>query len=220
MSYRIVPIVITTILLSFSCLAQTPGDRAKTAASALRNGALVVRLVSNQRKTEAFREMLANPELKDKEKNRIETLLRETESETREKNGLIMKIFKAEFKICPVFFMYDSDSRRLLQKETGGFFLNDNLETDPSITLANIPYLVLKFAYTDESTTSRAEAMIFMDDQLQDLEAPFPYAFPLSNAGLALTHLTSGNLAFEKHFRKRVAKLNKRLAKAIGALLE
>lgn len=217
---QIVPIILMTLLVSLPATGQSANERARSAAQALQDGALIVRLTSNHRKTEAYKEMLMNPDIKPGEKKRLTQLLEETETKTPDRNQSIIQIFKEEFKLCPVYFMYDTSSQQLLKGVRKGIFLNERLEIDPSVAIDHLPFLVLKIAFTDPSTTARAEAMILMDEKMEELRPPFPYAFSLNNAGFAFTYITSKDRQFEKHFRKRVIIMNKRLKKALPLLLK
>ncbi len=219
MRCQIVPIILMAVALSFTASAQSAKERARSAAQTLQDGVLIVRLVSNHRKIEAYKEMLGNPEIGEGQKKRIERFLAETETKTGKRNRSIIQILKEEFKLCPLYFMHDTASHQLLKGARNGIFLNERLEIDPLAGIDNIPFLVLKFAFTDPSSTVRAEAMIFMDEKMEELKAPFPYAFSVNNAGLAFTYVTSKDRQFEKHFRKRVIRMNKRLKKATTSLL-
>ncbi len=146
----------------------------------LKNGALVVRLKTNDRSIEAYRKS-GRAELADKlvEENRIQ-------------NQKLADAFRSFFDYCKVYFIYAKSTNALLKSEPG-IFLNDTLAVDSSIRLSEKYFFIAEYgtitsnALTDEyhykgvyhtepSASASSTSVIFISDtSLSQLREPFPF---------------------------------------------
>ncbi len=160
-----------------------PATNRYTAAEeirALKHGALVVRLKTNDKSIEAYRRAGKN-ELADK-----------IVAERLALNQKISEAFRYYFKFCKVYFIYAKSTEALLKHEPN-IFLNENLKPDSSIKLTENYFLIAEYGstvtnertdeyhysgvYNTEPSTSTASnsALVIMDTTLTQLREPFPY---------------------------------------------
>lgn len=185
---------------SLGCMAQRGGDstavknpltdkeiiqptnrtRAILQINALKAGALVVRLKTNDKSIEAYR------------KNGRNDIAERMEAERLLQNQKIVTAFKTNFDFCPVYFMYSRNTLDLL-KGNEHVFLNDTLGADTSIHLKQAYFLFAEYgtvtsnqpgdAYhysgvnkTEPSTNTMSTSTIFISDtSLVQLAEPFPF---------------------------------------------
>ena len=107
----------------------------------LNNTALLVRLKSYKKQLDLLTD--------DKYKSRKEAIIKHRDEENQE----IMDAFNDKFHFCPVYFFYNSDSKKVLEKEFDGVFINSELKKDPNIIFSLDTFLVgeLGYATTDSS---------------------------------------------------------------------
>lgn len=148
--------------------------------NALKNGALVVRLKTNDKSIEAYRN------------NGRNDIADRMEAERLVQNQKIVTAFKSSFDFCPVYFMYSRNTANLLKGEQG-LFLNDTLGVDTTIRLKQTYFLFAEYgtvtsnqpgdAYhysgvnkTEPSTNAMSTSTIFVSDTtLMQLAEPFPF---------------------------------------------
>ncbi len=164
---------------------------AKRQIRQLRDGALLVRLKT------------AEPTIEAMEKRGFTRLAQEKIDAQREENISIMRAFNAAYNFSEVKFFYSSDSRKVLDGEYEGIFLNDKLERDSAIVLNNKKNVfTCELANIEEDTAryfSHYElvstgnfaakqvprfygggqnsfyAMVIKDREFNQLSRPFPY---------------------------------------------
>lgn len=159
-----------------------PSNRTKAIMqiNALKSGALVVRLKTNDKSIDAYRNSGRN-DIADR-----------MEAERLVQNQKIATAFKTNFDFCPVYFMYSRNTNALLRGEQG-LFLNDTLGIDTSIHLKQNFFLFAEYGTvtsnqpgdsyhysgvnkTEPSTNTMSTSTIFMSDtSLQQLAEPFPF---------------------------------------------
>lgn len=188
-------------------------DRAETAIRNLAEGVLVIRLESNRKKIEKLTELLAQKDLSAKNRKNLQRQLDETLAETKERNILLMNNFVEIYNFSEVLFTYDFATEKLSAGEQEGYFLNRDLEIDPTLSLSDRKYLTLRFGTTDMATTSGIEGLIITDDKLQDLTTPFPYAFKDGGFMYIFDRLFDNNNAAARHYPRLIEKINKKLKK-------
>ena len=155
---------------------------------ALKTGALVVRLKTNDKSIDAYRRS-GRTELADK-------LVAEREAQ----NLKIAEAFKYHFYFCPVYFIYAKNTDLLLKREPH-IFLNEKLQADTSIKLKEDYFLIAEYGsfttnerideyhyrgvYNTEPSTSTAStsALVVLDTTLNQLQEPFPFAVPVYLGG-------------------------------------
>ncbi len=150
----------------------------------LKHGALIVRLKTNDKSVEAYRNAGQN------------ALADKIVAERNELNLKIAQAFTYYFTFCKVYFIYAKNSEAL-QKKQPGIFLNDKLEPDTSIKLKESYYLTAEYGSfttnervdeyhysgvnrTQPSTsTAGSSALVIMDSTFNQLQEPFPFVSPV-----------------------------------------
>jgi hypothetical protein len=170
---------------------------------------LVVRLPSQAKKLQAMRTTMADSELSESARTRLQTQLENERMETNLKNRAIIEAFERYFDVLPVVFVYDT-TRNVLQAD----FLNEDLKAIDSEAIGG-PFIQLRFGHPVLYSGSGAESMVLTDSQLRDLGTPFPKPVMMTGFGYGFNKLVAPEMAFEKLLEKRVKKLDRKL----GALL-
>jgi hypothetical protein len=145
---------------------------------ALKNGSLVVRLKSQDRKIMAYRAS-GNEKFADK-----------LERELAAFNKDLVNAFINHFKFCDVFFIEPNDYGLVRNQIPSGYFLDENLEVDSSITMSfKGEYFFCEYspvyaeALEDNNEARRKivtatpklqEALVIKDEHLTQLLSPFP----------------------------------------------
>ncbi|MFN8286159.1 MAG: hypothetical protein U0V74_05365 [Chitinophagales bacterium] len=167
-------------------------ERASATLRALKSGAVVVRLKTNDKSVAAYRKA-----------GRDDVADRIT-AERRKQNEKMYYAYKTYFTFCPVYFIYAHDTKEL-QNGNHSIFLNSNLSYDTSIHFNYTNYIFSEYgsaeAFSDfprpqhyrpyddrkhdkildtipvESNTMPAStsALVFLDKQLNQLQRPFPF---------------------------------------------
>ena len=155
---------------------------------ALKNGALVVRLKTNDKSIDAYRKAGKN-ELADK-------IIAEREA----LNQKVADAFRYYFSFCKVYFIFAKNTDALLQRQPY-IFLNEKLQIDSTIRLNEDFYLIAEYgSYTqnervDEyhysgvyktepsNSTASTSALVVLDTTLTQLQEPFPFAVPVYMGG-------------------------------------
>jgi len=151
---------------------------------ALKHGALVVRLKTNDKSVEAYRRA-GKTELADK-----------IVADRAEMNQKIVEAFKYYFTFCKVYFIYAKNSDALL-KHQQNIFLNEKMQPDTSIHLTEDYFLIAEYGsyttneradeyhysgvYTTEpsNTTAGESALVILDTTFTQLREPFPFYAPV-----------------------------------------
>lgn len=151
---------------------------------ALRTGALVVRLKTNDKSIEAYRRS-GRDELADK-------IIAERETQ----NLKIAEAFKYYFTFCKVYFIYAKNTDALVKGDQN-IFLNEKLQPDTTIKLKENFYLIAEYGSftsnerTDEyryngvyntepsNSTASTSSLVILDTTLTQLREPFPFYVPV-----------------------------------------
>lgn len=143
----------------------------------LKEGVLVVRLKTNQRKIEALQAVANNSKLKERQRQRHQKMLDNTITTRDAMNAAIANMFLDSFSFCPVYVMYDTSTKSLSNGTNQGIFLNEKLQPDASIALpADKPIFLVN--YKKKSANFPFDVLI-MRGLKERLEDPFPYYIPL-----------------------------------------
>lgn len=185
----------------------------------VQQGGIVIRLTTNARKIEGMREVLDEGDLTSLNRSRLKARMDETIAETKDQQELIVSLMRDVYDLGPVYFIYDTTLVLLQGEQDSGYFLNDQLEVDPSITRPD-DFIIARIGYTDAATTSRAEAMMLTDRELQPLPAPFPNAITFNNLGYALNKLLAPDIAERKRMEGMIERLRNKLNVAINTMLD
>ena len=147
---------------------------------ALKHGALVVRLKTNDRSVNAYRSA-GKDEIADR-----------MIAERHTQNLKIEEAFKYYFKFCKVYFIYAKNTDALLKRQPG-IFLNEALQADTNIKLTEDYFLIAEYGsftsnervdeyhysgvYKTEpsNTTASTSALVILDTSLNQLQEPFPF---------------------------------------------
>lgn len=146
----------------------------------LKDGALIVRLKTNDRSIEAYR--------KSGRKELAEKLV----EENKKQNQKLADAFRGFFDFCKVYFIYAKNTNALLQGSQN-IFLNDTLAVDTTIKLNEKYFLIAEYGlittnertdeyhykgvhHTEASSTASSTNVIFISDtSLTQLQEPFPF---------------------------------------------
>ncbi len=170
--------MLRSILFLSLTLLSLAGMQAQTIAAEdairqLKNGALIMRLPCYAKKIAALEYIIANNSAPSAVR-RAKKLLKETQTEAREENLRIIRLFRKHYNFSAVYFTYDTSITTLRRGAYQGIFLNDDLSPAPQISLPNGDFLLAHIGYTDPATTLRSEALILTDLSLKQIAAPFP----------------------------------------------
>lgn len=202
-------------------------DKASQTLRALRNGAVIVRLKTNQKSVDAYR-------------RNGQTALAERIAEEREKqNRKMYKAFLNNFLFCKVYFIYAHETEAF-NNGNRALFLNENLQHDSTIVFTDTNYVFCEYgsveAFSDfsdykapakgtaalgatvdpasnslqDSVTYRTSTspattsgLVFLDKSLHQLNRPFPYVVGV----------------YMENFDAPVRSLNREMERAYGRLV-
>ena len=190
--FTIIRLLFLTMILTcglFPLIGQEEGSlthrekraQAKEDIETLKGGVLIVRLPSQQNKIETLQELLDGGELDAKAEKRIKERLEGTKAKTESFNKSIITAFYEKYRFSDFLFILDTASVQLKNGKREELFLNKDLEIDPNLRLDDRPFYVLRFGSTQSGDGQSIEAMVLMDNQLEDLESPFPYYVRINN---------------------------------------
>lgn len=173
MKFQLLTTLFLVALLSIAVSAQSERHDLKKESvlqqlAQLQKGSLVVRLSSNHRKITELERLANSPDANEKSKARFKKMLEQTRTETRQEGLDVMKAFANNYNFSKVLFMYDTASVQLKKGVMGGYFLNKDLEVDPSIQLENDNWLLIYFRH--ESPAS----FMLLDQEFEAVQHPFP----------------------------------------------
>jgi len=169
----------------------------------MKEGVLVVRLKTNDRSVQAYRNAGRN--------DIADRIVRDQKNQ----NIKIVKAFRQYFNFCPVYFIHSRHTDSLKQG-SNRYFLTDSLTVDTSIRKKDGPYFIAEYGTlmanlrSDEyhysavnktessSTATTTSAILIMDTALNQLREPFPFY----------------QTVYMENYNKAVDKLNKGLQRA------
>lgn len=187
-------------------------DRAFEAISLLHEGHLVVRLPSLARKIAEYERLLENPNLLNSQRDPIAKNLQLTIEERDRSNLLLMEAFENQYTFSQVWYVYDSASVALREKQWEGIFLNSKLEPDPNIQFnPGGDFLTARIGNTKGS--QGLYSIVLGDSELEDFRAPFPYYVQLSSLFSILDGLILPQNADRRTYNKVTARLQSRLVR-------
>ncbi|PHN03110.1 hypothetical protein [Flavilitoribacter nigricans] len=166
---------------------------------------LIVRLPSQEKKMQAIKATIADPELSESARARLQAQLESVQMETKLKNLAILEAFDENFDAMPIGFVYDT-TRNVYRTD----LLNRQLEVTESVDIPG-KVIQLRFGRPVLYSGSRAESMVLTDSELTDLGHPFPKPVLMTGFGYGFNKILAPETAFEKLLEKRVKKLNRKL---------
>ena len=188
-------------------------ERSISTIKKIKDGVLVIRLASKNNKVKELNRLIASPDISAKTKQNLEKNLHETVSEIKGFNTKVYYGFTEVYNFSEVLFMYDTATISLKKGIQQGYFLDKNLNVDPSISLKNRSFALLRYGSTNPDQTSGLEAFVVMDDQFKDLTKPFPYYVNLKSFGQKILSIFSTRSMAQIKIISRVSKLNKKFEK-------
>ncbi len=169
----------------------------------LKDGVLVVRLKSNNRKINALKESLAktpNPNL--------ERQLVTAELEAFHTAKAMMQAFEQAYQFSEVLFMHDTATTALKNEQYERIFLDKDLKPTVEADLSNRFFCVL----VEGKSVSGAEGYVVLDSQFEAIPRPFPNFVRRNNLGYLMNSFFADNsMANLKLYSRLAKKLNKRL---------
>ena len=155
------------------CFAQSSNKETSIQAiKELKHGVLVVIIPSYYKKIKAMEKIVRNPKTKTSTKKRNKKLIQSAQEEQKRLDYKIQKGFIEKYDFSELAFIHDTATVYLIKKGIKkGVFLNDENQTD----LTDKSIFFLRYGHTDRATTTGIESWIVTDDQLHDLQKPFPY---------------------------------------------
>lgn len=168
--------LITLLLLMSSTImgfAQSNNINTSTKAiKELKHGVLVVIIPSYHKKIKALEKIESDPKTKASIKKRNRRLIESAKEDRKKIADQIQKGFIENYDFSEVAFIHDTATIHILKKGVKkGVFLR----ADKNIDLKDKAIFFLRYGYTDRATTTGIGAWMVTDDQLQDLQKPFPY---------------------------------------------
>ena len=157
--------IILLLLITLTSHAQNSRDKARANITAIKTGALFVRLRTSELKITALKN---KGMVKEAEEIRLAQELT---------NKQIIEAFKKEYKFSKVYFFYSNNSTSVKEGNYKGLIFDVNMQVDSSFTSNN--YLIGEF---DESATTQLDAFIIKDKNYVQLTKPFPYLIKQNQA--------------------------------------
>ncbi|MDF2449091.1 MAG: hypothetical protein K0R26_1595 [Bacteroidota bacterium] len=165
---------------SFAFFTRYHHDVARAQIVSLKNGALLVRLKTNNHTIQRL-----------KSAGNID-LATQVQRETDLNNKMMMKAYRNEFKFCPVYFFMSDASDSVKNKRLESIFVDSNLVPDPAIVCNASFYLIAEQGFIRESslglvpetkageardygTETKEVAIVVKNRYFIQLHKPFPY---------------------------------------------
>lgn len=142
--------------------------------SAIQNGFVIVRLHVNNGKKEYLEQQLSDRELRPKDRIYLEKQYNDYTLSRENYIKKTMYAFKHWFGLCPVYFYYDFDQKKIVNGVLPkGIFLNENGLYDPNLLPVGDNYLVIARKESDQSITASSGLKI-LDPSGNVVPPPFP----------------------------------------------
>jgi len=175
--------------------------------SQLKEGTLLIRLESNQKKIttmESLLEKTSQSSLKDK----TQFDLKELKAATLKNNRNLIKYFKKNYQFSNLLFIYDADYKDLIKNKNYSNFLNEELQKGEASFDPNNTFLC-RIGSTQVNEGTGAKSLVFADLEGNDMTKPFPNT--IKYEGGLIEILFSGDREEEKRAIRLSTKLQKKL---------
>jgi hypothetical protein len=179
----------------------------------LKKGTLIVKLPTYSTKIAAMQKLIDDPTVSESKKKRLKQLAEIAASDAKNLAENMMAAFDSAYTFSKVLYTYDRQYDNLKAGQLDGIFLNENLQYDPSIEASSSPFFVLRFGSTSKSGTYGIDAMVIMNDQLKDLQSPFPYYQRTNDLSAFIGSLIPSPEQKRIDAIRHVSKLNRKLFK-------
>ncbi|MBS1635023.1 MAG: hypothetical protein JST26_03805 [Bacteroidetes bacterium] len=165
---------------SYTRFNKNRGPVARAQINRLKNGALLVRLKTNQKAIDRLK-AAGNMDL-----------ATQVERETQLTNKQIIKAYQANFKFCPVYFFFSQYSDSVKHQHLDGIFTDTTLLVNPNIVCHASFYLVAEQGYIcnstlglvpkelaetahEEGAATKEVSIVVKNRYFIQLHEPFPY---------------------------------------------
>lgn len=188
--------------------------RAVAAIQYLSDGALIIRLESNQNKLVELEKLANNEKLNPKQRQKFKNQAEVLKLETNHKQKSWISAFRSEYQFSEVFFIEDKDYRAFLMGARSGIFLNEDATLDPAINCHNANTITLGFGPgPNKDKYSAGVSVYLMDKKGQAFEAPFPNYYSERFQDYVLNLLINDGKSATRTANKIAKRLNKKLQK-------
>ena len=168
-------------------------DMAKKAIKDLKNGVLVVRLKSGNSQMKAMERVANSPNVAAKDKERFELKMAALRKSIQAENERLIKSLQAHYLFSEVLYIMDTSIYLLKENIQNGYFLNEQMEVDTSISLRYRNYLVAYYGAPLSSQKNGMEGIVVLDRDLIEMTDPFPF----------FTGISTSRKELGKFFRKK-----------------
>ncbi len=196
--------------------AQQPMSPAETHILQLKKGVLIVVLPTRHKKIAELERLLASNELSDKSRRRLSRILADTRASVASLQAALRQAFRDEYRFSAVAFAPDYEVVRRAPHELS---LTDVSGAPFTLPPARPVYFAM-LGRTDAQTGSSMEALLIADAEGEVLARPFPYYARRYPPAAILDALIGAPGAEERHTRKMVARLNRKLFRYHQEVLE
>ena len=197
----------------------TLGKRARfeigrEAINDLKSGILVVRLKTGNNKLRAMEKVANSKSISPDEKNKFATRIEVLKIDIENENNWLRKSLNENYFFSEILYMPDTAVHLLKEGKKAGYFYNEKMEIDPTISLDK-PYLIAFYGPTSRATKTGEEGIVVLDKNFKELPEPFPHY-----TGLATVRKTFDRI-FNKRkeiyfFNKMAERFNGRLSEFYG----
>lgn len=171
-----------TVLSNYDALSvEERTERGIKAINDLKDGVLVVRLKTGSKKIQTLQRVANSPDISEKERLRLESMmLNETENISNE-NTWLQDALTQKYTFSDVLYFFDTSSVLLKNGIQSGYFLNEELKVDPSISLNNRNFLVVFYGSSSSAYKNSQEGLVVLDENFIELSEPFPHYTDISS---------------------------------------
>ena len=165
----------------------------KQAIKDLKNGVLVVRLKTGNSQLKALERVANSPSVSEEEKEKFKIKIVSLKKEIQLENESLIQSMKENYFFSEVLYIADTTVYLLKENNQHGYFLNEKMEVDKSISLNDKSYLIAYYGATASSTKSGVEGIVVLGRDFKELADPFPH----------FTGITTARKELGKFFKKR-----------------
>ncbi len=183
---------------------------AEQAIKDLKNGVLVVRLKTGSNKLGAMQRVANSPDVTESERKMFAERIAAYQKEVDQENEWLVRSLKEHYSFSETLYMPDTSAHQLKKGVQSGYFLNGEMQPDPTISLGGKPYLVLFYGNAISPGKSGIEGLVLLDANLKELVEPFPFFSGISTIKRTLVKFFNKKEESEI-YDAMVAKLQKRL---------
>ncbi len=138
------------------------------------NGVLLVRLPSKSKKIEAIDAEIIQFANDEKYVRRLVGMRQKTQNDVNEFNLRVSNALNTFYHFSTIYYIYDTSIVSLINGKRAGFLMNKNLVIQPSLTLEDKHFLILKCEKLSNSPGSSINGFVVADEENKNLAFPFP----------------------------------------------